>query len=301
MKTSKVKKLKPLDRFLYWVRERRQILIKRTNGYVKPWTDDEILQSYYFTNVRREDDKVTIWVTRNIIEPLRDDPKVVFAVITFRWFNWSDTGEVLNSHGLLTDWNTKMAVGMLTDRKNRGLQVFTGAFNISNSGSTKPKVERVCEDYIQPVWEDRQQLYDYLTDGRNRHGCQCTLADAFKALGRYPGLGGSGFMAAQVICDLAYTHVLEEADDWDTWCSWGPGSKRGMNRVYGFSEEYRMPRSDWDIRLKGLQGLIEDKVGIHLHARNVQNCLCEFSKYERALWNEGHLKRKYPGHAKDKA
>lgn len=128
-----------------------------------------------------------------------------------------------------------------------------------------------------------------------------SMSVAFSILSKLPGLGGSGFMAGQVICDLAYTHVLEDADDWHTFCTWGPGSKRGMNRVYGFSEEYRMPRADWDTRLKDLLNLIESKVGVHVHARNVQNCLCEFSKYERALWNEGHLKRKYPGHAKDKA
>jgi hypothetical protein len=108
-------------------------------------------------------------------------------------------------------------------------------------------------------------------------------------------MGGSGFMAAQVVCDLAYTAFLEDAEDFETWCCWGPGSKRGMNRVVGLPEGYSMPMKNWDIRIQSLRRTISRELDLNLHARDVQSCLCEFSKYERALWNEGHLKRRYNG------
>jgi hypothetical protein len=290
MKIEDVRELTPEERFLYWVSERWSILVKRRNGYVRPWTDDEILQSYYFTNVRREDDKVTIWVTENILRPMHYDPLVIFAVLAFRWFNQPQpSGEYLVNHDLLRFWNCELAVKGLTGFKNAGLKVFTGAFNISNSGSSKPKINRVCEDYIQPVWEDRMCLLNLiLLRGR-------TLAGAFEVISKYPGMGGSGFMAAQVVCDLAYTAFLEDAEDFETWCCWGPGSKRGMNRVYGYNENFPMPVGDWNVRLQRLRGIISRKLGLNLHARDVQSCLCEFSKYERALWNQGHLKRRYKG------
>lgn len=287
MKTSEVKKQPLLDRFMYWISERRQILMNRRAGKLKPYTDDEILQSHYFTNVEREDDKVTTWLRENVRDPLAEDPSVIFAVIAFRWFNWIPTGEFLHSHGYLTKWNTVKVIDGLLGFQHHGLQVFTGAFNISNSGSTKPKINRVCEDYIQPVWHMIRAINDGLI-GSN-------MARAFKILKEQLGLGGSGFMAGQIICDLAYTYVLRDAEDWWTWCTWGPGSKRGMNRVYGLSEDFPMPRAEWDIRLGALRRQIREELHLELHARDVQNCLCEFSKYERALWDQGHLKRRYPG------
>lgn len=277
--------------------------MRRRAGQPKPWTDDEILQSQYFTNVHREDDKVTIWFRENIREPLRDNPAVVFATIAFRWFNWPLTGAVLIGKGnfpekpdLFVNWDLKDALARLTLLKEHG-QVFTGAFNISNSGSTKPKINRVCEDYIQPMWESFSKKFRSDPNWVYKSDVFTSLEKCFKFIKSHPGLGGSGFMAAQVICDLAYTHVLENAPDWWSWCSWGPGSKRGMNRVSNFDVKYSMPKSEWRQRLLGLQMDIKARLGLGLHARDVQNCLCEFDKYERVLWNEGRSKRRYPGRA----
>lgn len=300
MLIEEVKKITPRERFLYWIRERMQILLKRRSNKIKPWTNDEVLKSYYFTNVRREDDKVTTWFRENIREPLCNSPDIAFATIAFRWFNWPPTGELLlrpftgepagPDYSFFTNWRCEEAVILLNAARDIGRQIFTGAFNISNSGSPKPKINRVCEDYIQPVWEDHERIYKELEGS--------PMSRAFQVLQRLPGLGGSGFMAAQVICDLAYTHVLQKATDWWTWCSWGPGSKRGMNRVHGCLPGYNMPRAEWHRNLEELRKLIGLKLGLELHARDVQNCLCEFDKYERGLWNEGHLKRRYPGGGK---
>lgn len=289
MLIEEVKKLQPLDRFLYWVRERQQILLKRQAGFPKPWTTDKILQSYSFTNVQREDDRVTRWFKDNVRDRLKDDPIIVFATIAFRWFNLpTPTGEYLNSHGYLEEWNTPKVIAGLTEFKNKGLKVFTGAFNISNSGSSDPKINRVCEAYIEPVWQQRASLYQ-------RVCLTGTLQSAFDKLSKLPGLGGSGFMAGQVVCDLAYTHVLEDAPDWWTFCTWGPGSKRGMNRVLGNSVDCPISQQRWKQHLDNLQTLTGQRLGMKLHARDVQSCLCEFSKYECGLWEDGHVKRRYPG------
>lgn len=288
MITQEVKKLPPLERFLYWVRERQQILLKRQAGFPKPWTDDEVLQSYSFTNVQREDDRVTRWFKDNVRDRLRNDPIIVFATIAFRWFNLpTPTGEYLNSHGYLEDWNTPKVIAGLTAFKDRGLKVFTGAFNISNSGSSDPKINRVCKAYIEPVWEARSFIYNQMIHG--------TMSHSFDTLRRYPGLGGSGFMAGQVVCDLAYTHILQDAPDWRTWCTWGPGSKRGMNRVLGNSVDCPVSQQRWKQHLDNLQALISQRLGMKLHARDVQNCLCEADKYFRALEGDGRMKRRYPG------
>lgn len=296
MLVKEVKKLSPYEKFIYWIRERQSILNKRREGLPKPWTDDDVLQSYYFCNVRREDDKVSVWLRENIRNPLKDKQEVMFAVIAFRWFNYIPTGELLWNYGkdidgccnLLEKWNLDLAIAELERFKEAGNQVFTGAFNISNGGVSKPKINRVCEDYIQPIWEDRENLYN--------RTCDRTLEQAHKVFKRLPGLGGSGFMAAQIIADLKYTHMLENAEDWMTWCSPGPGSRRGMNRLHGIRIELTDTRG-WDKKIKDLQ----DKVNMELegeqptlHAQDLQSCLCEFSKYCVGL-EEGSLKRTYNG------
>jgi hypothetical protein len=284
MKIAEVRKLEPRERFLYWIKERAEIRHHKQMDHEKPWTQDEILQNYYFTNVQREHDKVTTWFRTFVRDPLRDNPSVLFATVCFRWFNYIPTGKILDQNFLLNNWNLANCKKVLRGQT----KIFTGAFNISNGGSTKPKLDRVTEDYITPVWKQQSKLYVALR--------KCpTMAEAHKLLSVLPGMGGSGFMAAQVICDLAYTHVLNSKPDWATWCCWGPGSKRGMNRVWGLPENYAMPRSAWHKHLADLQKEINVKLDMDLHARDVQNCLCEFGKYSRALDGDGHLKRRYPG------
>lgn len=298
MQLEEVKKLSPLDRLLYWVREREAIRLAKEAGKPRPWSDDPIFQTTYFTNVHREDDKVTRWYAANIREPLKDDPRVVFATIAFRWFNWPDTGEILMGAGhtrgnFLLNWDTPMVVRALTNLKKLvpGAQIFTGAFNISNSGSTKPKINRVCEDYIQPVWEHRNLLYSRIMEGPR------TLEWAHKILMHdCPGLGGTGFMAAQVIADLKYTKFLKEAKDWWTWCCLGPGSKRGLNILLGRPVDAPMPK-DWRGHLERLRNTINSRLPEkwHLHAQDTQNVLCEYSKYTRILLGDGRSKRTYNG------
>jgi hypothetical protein len=300
MTLDEVKKLTPLDRLLYWVKERESIRRAKEAGKPAPWTDDPILQTTYFTNVRREDDKVTRWYATNIREPLRSDPRVVFATIAFRWFNWPPTGDTLtlrtephDRRNLLTNWDTTEAIKRLEFERDRmEVKVFSGAFNISNSGSTKPKINRVCEDYIQPVWDRRTELQSLIEE-------QPTLRKLFNTLRTYPGLGGSGFMAAQIVADLKYTSFLddvEETPDWWTFCCLGPGSKRGLNILLDRPVGGPVPK-DCRTHIEDLRHLLNKQFSKWdpFHAQDVQNCLCEYSKYSRMLLGDGRSKRTYNG------
>jgi hypothetical protein len=300
MKTEDVAKLPPLERFLYWIRERFDVYQRRLAGQPKPWTDDVVMQRTYFTNVCREWDKTTVWARGNIREPMNDDPTVIFAVLAFRWFNRIPTGELLLGRGmgnwhaswlhtnLLVGWDTQTAVNRLNAYRNEGGQVFTGAFNISNGGSRKGKIERVCEDYIRPVWDNMPSL---VADARG----WTTLAQAHSRLIQYPGMGGSGFMAAQVVADLKYTPWLAEGrvSDWWTWCALGPGARRGLNIILGFPPEGPAP-GGWRNKINWLRSVVRRSLPEvpPLHAQDLQNCLCEFGKMER-IRAGGHSKRGY--------
>lgn len=294
---TKIKKFGPMDRLIYWINERESVRKAKEASKDPPWTDDPIIQTTYFTNVNRDHDRVTRWLKNVVMDSLKGDDRVLFAILAFRWFNYIPTGELLvgiqqdNANGsknLLVNWNTTRAIRMLNYHKEKGRQIFTGAFTISPSGSKKGKIERVCEDYIDPVWENLHELLDTL-----HHGPE-TLEFTFKELQKYPGLKGSGFMAAQVIADLKHTHFLKGAPDWWSWCCLGPGSKRGLNRVMS-REPDDPPVKNWHDRLLGIQRVVQKKTGLELCLQNIQNCLCEFDKYERILWGQGRSKRTYPG------
>jgi hypothetical protein len=267
---GRVRDLSPEDRFLYWVIERDRIRVRRGDGHPSPWTDDPILHRARFTDVRREDDRTTAWFRDNVRGPLDGSHGLWFATLCFRWFNWVPTGELLLEEGLLESWDTRRAVRLLSGRG----KVFTGAFNISNGGSTKPKVNRVCEDYIEPAWGRRVDLWP-----------RGTLGETHEALSALPGMGGSGFMSAQVVADLKYTVALAGCADWWSWCSPGPGSRKGLAVV--------RPSSGFRPGVDELRALVRERTGMRLHAQDVQNCLCEFYKYERILNGGGRPKIYY--------
>lgn len=312
MKTADVLKLKPLDRFLYWIRERHAIYLRRKAGMPKPWTEDEVLRRFFFTNPYRENDRVTVWFRDNIRGPLRDDPAVLMATVIFRWFNLPATAVVLMddtpatcppgvrhweySGNLLTHWDAKEALYRLSEVRARGETVFTGAYMI-NSPAGKPKLEAIIER-IDAVWQDRGRLLEEITTGRER---PARMEWTHECLTRYDGLGG--FMAYEIVCDLRYTYLLENAPDKLTWCNPGPGCIRGLYRLAGEdfpkgnnSTSPPRPR-DWQDRMKRLLAEVRRRLpGLPpFEMREVEHSLCEYDKYERALAGDGKMKRTYPG------
>ena len=292
MKNYQVRKMKPLDRFLYWISERHNIYKRRKRGRTAPWTDDKVLQENFFTNPYRENDKTSVWFRENIRDQLAGDPKVVFATICFRWFNLPSTGEVLIQNGLTCRWNERLALDILGRMREDGKKLFTGAFMIA-SPSKVPKYEAICKRLSQ-VWYYREWMMDEFS-------ADCSLENFHDTLVQFDGLGG--FMAYEIVCDLRYTYLLENAYDVDTWCNVGPGATRGL---------YRINRMDFDkstnsVQLPHLDDELEQMEDLletaryylprmpHMEMREIEHSLCEWDKYERCLWKEGKSKRSYKG------
>ena len=302
MRVAEVKELPPLERFIYWIQERYQLGLRRAAGKPKPWTDDEVLQRYFFTWPYREMDKTTVWFRENVREPLRNDPRVLMATVIFRWFNLIATGEVLRNvaepFGLLTDWSTKTALRILRPVRDAGSKVFTGAFMINSPGG-EPKLEAICRR-ITNVWDAREMILEKFSRGRFEG--KLTLEGSHDMLTEFDGLGG--FMAYEIVCDLRYTYLLENAPDKLTWCHVGPGARRGLYRVLGLD----FPKGN---NAGGCPKLLNDKEEMRemqklleqvrkrlpemplFELREVEHALCEADKYSRALEGDGRLKRTY--------
>lgn len=306
MKIEEVKKLSPLDRFCYWVGERHRIYLRRKAGQNRPWTDDEILQSQFFTNPYRENDKVTVWFRENVREPLRNDPRVLMATVIFRWFNLPITAAVLIGKGnfpekpnLLLEWDAKEALKRLSLVRAGGGQIFTGAYMI-NSPAGKPKLEAIIER-ITKVWERREALLDHFIPSRTITGGGLSLQEAHNLLQGFDGLGG--FMAYEIVCDLRYTYLLENTPDKLTWCNPGPGAVRGLYRILGRdfpkgnnATSPPVPK-DWAEQTQKLLRTMQERFPNFpdFEMRECEMSLCEADKYERLLWGDGKSKRKYNG------
>jgi hypothetical protein len=275
--------------------ERHKIYCLRQQGKQKPWTKDHILQRYRFTNVYRELDTVTQWIAKSWRLPHQRDPYLWFAMVVARLFNWPPT---LQGLGYPVPFKPKWISSHAFEIQGDGEKLFSGAYIVSTNGNKMEKVPYLVERVLTPLWDDRNAIAGDIY-GHPIDAWKPTLASVHAALMHYDGLGS--FLAAQVIADLKYVKPLCLAADWHTWAASGPGSRRGLNRVIGSDVDEPWVESVWLATLQTLHPqinkLIKKASMPALHAQDLQNCLCEFDKYERTRLGEGRPRSRYPGGA----
>jgi hypothetical protein len=117
-----------------------------------------------------------------------------------------------------------------------------------------------------------------------------SLENSWMELQQYPCVGA--FIAGQIIADLKYTSHLKDAKDWKDWAALGPGSTRGLNRLYERDLKAKIGQEQGLEEMREVASHVE---GWNLHLQDVQNCLCEFDKYERVKWGQGKPRAAYDG------
>lgn len=273
-----------LDRLVYFITARHNIHVSRVVGLGKPWTDDPILQNYRFCNVYRELDTVSKWVNDNWRAPNADDPDLWFAMAVARWVNWPDT---LEQVGYPIPWDPRNFVRVLARRKALKQKVWTGAYMIGTQGNAKDKPLFIAEDVLSPLWKRREAL-------RPQPGM--TLDEFARPIINTKNQGT--FMVGQIVADIKYVGPLLDAPDWMTWAVSGPGSRRGLNRILGRDLRKGWNEKEFLNELNALQDRVNPRLPPTwqaLHAQDLQNCLCEFDKYERVRLGEGRPRSLYPG------
>jgi hypothetical protein len=295
--------LRTKDLFAF-IKARELIRLARAAGKPKPWTKDPILQSYRFCNVRREDDTVTQWIKRNWRDPFTGDPNVWFAMVVARLVNWPDTlnglsAAVMDGGGAdrKVKWSHREFVKEMHARKNNGLKAFSGAYIVSTNGRTMDKAEYLAEHVLSPLWEARKKFAPSEIFKDDQPTIVGQLGELFFRLNEFNGMGS--FMAAQVVADVKFTAPYLKARDWLTFAESGPGSRRGLNRVAGNDVDQSWSGDSWNrthsILCEELRPLVERQGWSALSAQDVQNCLCEFDKYERVRLGQGKPRSSYPG------
>ena len=203
MPLEQVKKLDPKGRLVYWIRERESIRLKKLQGLPKPWTNDKILSSFRFCNVRRLDDKVSDWLLLNWYQPFFNHKNMVIAAVLARHFNQPSTlarigfpeGKFIPNAKYVAnlDWYEYIhdAKAAITSIKLRGdSTAFNNAYIIRADGKFPNKVDMVFDETVQQFVDDPPDLN---TD---------SMEMCVEELMHYRNIGS--FMAGQICADLRW-------------------------------------------------------------------------------------------------
>jgi hypothetical protein len=175
---------------------------------------------------------------------------------------------VLLEHNLgYTGW------GKLQALRAAGETVFHVAYVVSTCGQNMDKLD-YCMKLVNLV-------YQFPTPNDS---CEA----AYDRLRKVPGLGT--FLAAQIVADLKNDRYLAHTPDFDTFSVIGPGSKKGLDALFGGGTT----PGNYEARISELErALPPDIEAMNLHRQDLQNCLCEFSKYHRLTYNLPGRRRPY--------
>lgn len=304
------------SRFFAFARERHRIYLNRQQGLPRPWTTDQILARYRFTNVFRELDATTVWFRENVREPMRDRPEVLLATVLFRWFNRISVGEAIFNQSIFDEsvtsvimpaWDVveNMGTAGLASVKSSVLSYcgsgpyVTGAYIIKTpDGMDKLTGVLWCveqfmkEGHRLEVNSSSAGVVDWRTlatcaiESRGAY----SLEDVWNWLRQFPFLGD--FMAYEIVTDLRHTALLDLAPDIMTWANPGPGASRGLNRISERDLNKRLPSHALVCEMRTILERSRDpsnwpSVFPMLEMREVEHTLCEFDKYERVRLGQG--------------
>jgi hypothetical protein len=234
-----------------WIAERESIRVKRDAGLPRPWTRDPVLDRFRFCNVRREDDKVSRWLTRFWYAGASRDDYWLGRILLARWVNNIPTLERLAEANLHVAWSVTAWESAKVNYNTRAYCLPVPV--VKNVGGRAGLLELMPR--VLPVaWPKAP-----------------TIQACYEAITSVHGLGS--FWGGQLALDalMAYGGLADE----DDFCSPGPGSKKGLKLIAmdgTFVECARRLRDQWNKKLDG-------KLGFLLRALDVEHVLCEWNKY----------------------
>ncbi|EPQ57484.1 hypothetical protein GLOTRDRAFT_12858, partial [Gloeophyllum trabeum ATCC 11539] len=212
-----------LDTLFYWMAERDEIRRKKMAGQQAPWTDDNIMSTYRFTNVFRVFDRTTQYIVKNVIN--RGSPdlyETCFRVMLFRSFNRISTWDLLESELDLTwaNFNFGAYCKVLGRANEDGVPIYGHAYILPAPALGK---KRNYENHLLLL---QQMLKDGLPDSLSG---AADLEEAWKLISSYMGMGV--FLSFQLLLDLNMTAHFNFSED--QWAICGPGAASGLRKIFG--------------------------------------------------------------------
>lgn len=324
---QKIWKVKPslnynnIRYFYDFVTERYKIHVRKDFLKQKaPWTNDGVLQQYKFCNVRREHDRQSQYLIKNIsTNPcLSLEDKIVNSFYFRAWNNW-DTMKDLGG-----PWAAKDLYSSQMKQQIRPIYQKLAAedpdrkwwSSAYNQGGTKQawrypnSNEKINKEYDIPLrvfhigpWLKEHNTVKKLLNANDQKA-------AFEAIKEIQGF--ADFLAYQVFVDLTYIKEFPFSEN--EFVIAGPGCKKGLDYLFddydGMSPEEALfwlrdnvnyifsnimaPNGQyWDPKEIFIDLHIYDRC---LNIMSLENCMCELSKYIRTIEGTGRPRVKYKQH-----
>lgn len=280
-----------------WANEREALRIKKDCNAPQPWTEDNILRTYRFCNVYREEDRVTKWIKENVRDPHTTNRNLWFMLVIARVINWPDTlKDIIYEGGWpFYDYEHERATRLaeiMQIRKNIGLKVYTSAYMTrAESNPAVPwyswtKQQYVAHKVFGGVWERKEILEE---------AAHMSIEAFTDELVKCYGIGP--FIAYQVAVDLTWCEGwLDSAPDLNSYAKIGPGTRRGLNRLAGREVTATPPEEQLLAEARYLyevQGRYLEEYMRPIRLSDITNCCCETDKYLRVKNGEGKPRNKY--------
>lgn len=255
--------------YLYWICERMNIFWRKYKGEPAPWTEDEILNNFKFTNVYRCLDRVSQYLIRRVIYNGKQyEPEdMFFRILLFKHFNKCETWDLLEKEfGDITyETGFENIAKFLDEKIKEGVSIYGDAYIIGCFFYPFPEyayIKHLSKHRAHfRIWDDEifqnGHLYDFLEAQ--------SLEDLYTTF-RKMRIHGD-FTAQQFAIDMNYSPLFNFSEN--DFVITGPGSLKGISWIFDGA------------KTKGF-----DNVGaIHWISEHFEEKMYEFCKETGMKWN----------------
>ena len=257
-------------KFLRMIVDREALRLNKARGLPWPWSADDVLNRYKFTNVKREDDRATRWraaarkndrrrpsvpvgrrsARRGGAPPRRlrstwtaahadaAPATVLFNCALFRAFGTVALAEVVGWTREPRAFSADAAVAAAERVWRGGRHAYTRAycrprFNSEKRLEARPRPPTDVYERTARKLATLAAAVDAVVAPPAGGGRLAWRALAAR-LREVSGFGGSGFMAKEVLHDaMGWPSLRALVADDKSWTPPGPGARRGLNRLQG--------------------------------------------------------------------
>jgi hypothetical protein len=266
----------------YWrfAAERQAIFFRRLSKEKMPWTDDNILWNYKFTNAYRASDRVSQFLIRHVIYDGPQEPdEIFFRIILFKTFNKIETWQLLvGDLGYISwrEYDFRIYDKILTTAQESKKPIYSAAY-IMPSGARSFGHQVKHRNHLQLI-------QNMMADNLPSKVCDSkSMQEVFDLLRNYPMIGD--FLAYQYATDINYS-ILTDFNEM-SFVVPGPGAKDGIRKCFsdfgGLTEvdliKLMADRQRDEFSRLNLE--FKDLWGRPLQLIDCQNLFCEVDKYAR--------------------
>ena len=269
-----------LDAFWYLAAERQNIFFRRLDGGQKPYTNDDVLLKYSFTNSFRASDRVSQYLIKNVIYSGDASPEeVLFRILFFKFFNSIETWESINRkleeiscHAYSYNRYDKA----LVEVKKENRTIYSPAYIIP-SGSSYFGSSFKHQNNLRLI----ELMFDRDILGQLQNSK--SLENVYNIFLSFPSIGP--FLAFQYTIDVNYSELINFNES--EFVVAGPGAVSGIRKCFGNISDKNeqlimklVENQDEEFKKRNID--FKNLWGRKLQPIDIQNLFCEVDKYCRA-------------------